>query len=98
MKLWVIIKSIKNKQEESMTQILKGKPAADVLKEDIIKRVDELKGKGFPPKLNVIRVGERADDISYEKSIIKNCEALRIEAQLDQIPEDSTTEGLLKLI
>ena len=81
-----------------MTQILKGKPAADVLKEDIIKRVDELKGKGFPPKLNVIRVGERADDISYEKSIIKNCEALGIEAQLDQIPEDSTTEDLLKLL
>lgn len=81
-----------------MAEILKGKPAADALKEKLIEKVEGLKKDGFPPKLNVIRVGERADDISYEKSIIKNCDALGIETQLDQVPEETTTEELLDLL
>lgn len=81
-----------------MTQILKGKPAADELKEDLRKRIEALKEKSIEPKINVIRMGENPDDISYEKGIVKNAEGLGIKVQLDQIPEDASTEDLLELI
>ena len=37
-----------------MTQILKGKPAADELKEDLRKRIEVLKEKSIEPKINVL--------------------------------------------
>lgn len=81
-----------------MTQILKGKPAADELKEDLKERIEALKEKSIEPKINVIRMGENPDDISYEKGIVKNAEGLGLKVQLDQIPEDASTEDLLDLI
>lgn len=62
--------------------LLKGKPVADKIKKDIIKAVADCRNSGgCLPKLAVLRVGERADDLAYESRILRNCDELGIEAE-----------------
>lgn len=82
--------------------LLKGKPVADKIKEDILKTVKDCKinGKNLP-RLAILRVGERPDDIAYESRILKNCESVGIEAEVvyveNNIDMDSFMEVLEKL-
>ena len=46
---------------------LRGMPAAKAMLADLQVRVDALKEKGIVPKLAVVRVGEREDDLSFAK-------------------------------
>ena len=46
-----------------MGELLKGKPVADAMKEDLINRVNALKERGITPKLGIMRVGARPDDL-----------------------------------
>ena len=62
-----------------MTVLLKGAEVSKALNEKIKKEVEELKEKGITPCLAMVRVGERPDDISYERGATKRCENLGIE-------------------
>ncbi|MBQ6478386.1 MAG: bifunctional 5,10-methylene-tetrahydrofolate dehydrogenase/5,10-methylene-tetrahydrofolate cyclohydrolase [Erysipelotrichaceae bacterium] len=57
-----------------MAELLKGKPVADAIDQDIITDTAGLKEKGIIPTLAVFRVGKRDDDLSYERAIQKKCE------------------------
>ena len=48
--------------------LLKGQPVADKIKADIIHAVEEYKKAGETPKIAILRVGTREDDIAYEES------------------------------
>lgn len=52
-------------------QIIKGKPVADQISENLIKEVDELVKEGINPKLAIVRVGARGDDLAYERGALK---------------------------
>jgi methylenetetrahydrofolate dehydrogenase (NADP+)/methenyltetrahydrofolate cyclohydrolase len=80
------------------TMRLTGKPVADHLKDNIIKRVNELRYKGIVPKMIIIRVGNREDDIVYERSILKNCDKLGIVGTVTELPVNVTMEELSKVI
>jgi methylenetetrahydrofolate dehydrogenase (NADP+) / methenyltetrahydrofolate cyclohydrolase len=71
---------------------LAGKPVVEYLRENIKSRVAILGEKNSNPTLLLIRVGEREDDISYERSILKNCELLGIKINVKQLPIDVTME------
>lgn len=58
--------------------ILKGKPVADKIKEDMIEKINQYKTSGIQPKLAILRVGNRPDDIAYEERVLKNCENIGI--------------------
>ena len=45
-------------------KIIKGKPVADQISENLIKEVDELVKEGINPKLAIVRVGARGDDLA----------------------------------
>ena len=62
-----------------MAKRLSGKEVAAVLKEENKNNVQTLKAQGITPKLGLIRVGARPDDVYYEGSIIKNCADTGIE-------------------
>ena len=47
----------------------KGAPVAKAITEGLIPTVEELKAKGVTPRLAEIRVGEREDDLSYERGL-----------------------------
>ncbi len=81
-----------------MAEILKGKVVADKIKEKMIKDIEELKKNGKVPTLAIVRLGSNPDDISYEKSIIKNCEKVGIEAKVFERDLNMTTEELVALM
>ncbi len=71
-----------------MAEILKGKPVADAIKEELVKKVEALKAKGITPKLGIIRVGARPDDLFYEGGAKKTCQAVGMESEVFEYPED----------
>lgn len=81
-----------------MTMLLKGAQVSKALNEKIKKDIEILKEKGINPCLAMIRVGERPDDISYERGATKRCENLGIEPKHIILPEDVTEEELLNVI
>lgn len=65
-----------------MAELLKGKPVADAMKEDLVKRIEALKARGLTPKLGVVRVGGRPDDLYYEGGIKKAAGAIGIDFEV----------------
>ena len=66
----------------------RGMPAVKAMAEEFKNRVAALKEKGIYPKLAVVRVGEREDDIAYEKGIMKRFGAVEAEAEVIKLPLD----------
>ena len=56
-----------------MAELLKGKPVADALAERTAAGIEACKAKGVVPCLAILRVGERDDDLSYERGATKRC-------------------------
>ena len=71
-----------------MARLLKGKDVVEALNEKLTSEVNELKGKGIVPTLAILRVGERADDLSYERGAIKRCEAIGVAVKVVALPID----------
>jgi methylenetetrahydrofolate dehydrogenase (NADP+) / methenyltetrahydrofolate cyclohydrolase len=76
---------------------LAGKPVVESLRENIKLRVASLAEKNVSPTMLLIRVGEREDDISYERGILKNCDLLGIKINVKQLPVDVSMEELTKV-
>ncbi len=81
-----------------MAEILKGAPVAKAIKEKIKAEAEVLKQKNIIPTLGIIRMGNRADDISYEKGVIKNCESVGIQARVFEVPVDTPMNEFVKLL
>lgn len=81
-----------------MADILRGKAVADSIKEKMAQDIEELKGQGKVPTLGIVRLGQNPGDISYEKSIIKNCDNIGIETEIFEKEETISTEELVELI
>ncbi len=71
-----------------MGTLIKGKPVADAITEKVKKEADELKQRGIIPKLKIVRVGEREDDLAYERAAIKRMEACNIAFEVLSLPSD----------
>ena len=71
-----------------MARLLKGKDVVEALNEKLGKQVEELKSKGITPTLGILRVGERPDDLSYERGALKRCEQVGGEVKVTALPED----------
>ena len=71
-----------------MPIVMKGSEVAAAMKEDMVKKVSELKAKGIVPKLAILRVGSRADDLAYEKGAIKKMADIGIECEVHELAQD----------
>lgn len=60
-------------------ELLKGAPVCALLKEQVNELLEKLEGE--VPQLAIVRVGEKPDDISYEKNAIKRMEAFGLQAK-----------------
>ena len=69
-----------------MAEILKGAAAAAALDEKTAEAVHLLKIRGITPTLGILRVGERPDDVAYERAAVKRCEKLGIAVRLVTLP------------
>ncbi|OIP93032.1 MAG: bifunctional 5,10-methylene-tetrahydrofolate dehydrogenase/5,10-methylene-tetrahydrofolate cyclohydrolase [Syntrophobacteraceae bacterium CG2_30_61_12] len=81
-----------------MAEVLKGKPVADAMKEDLTKRVALLKGRGVSPKLGIIRVGKRPDDLFYEGGAKKTCAGVGMDCEVFEYPEDIDQAAFAKAV
>lgn len=92
-----------------MAEVIKGAAVAAKMKEDMIAKIATL--GGVKPCLAIVRVGESAGDLSYEKGVIKTMESVGIEyksvvlpadiqqaafeAEFKKVNEDSAVHGIL---
>ena len=79
-------------------QIIKGKPVADKISEELIKEVDLLVKEGINPKLTIVRVGARSDDLSYERGALKRCQNIGITTEVLELAEDITQEEYIDVL
>lgn len=79
-----------------MSQIIKGKPVADKISENLIKEIEILKEKGISPKLAIVRVGARPDDLAYERGALGRSKKVGIETEVKELPEDISQEDFIK--
>ncbi len=77
-----------------MAKVLKGKEVADKIKAEMKLSIEELKREGRTPLLAIVRLGNNAGDVSYEKSIVKACEAAGIKSRVVERETTMTTEEL----
>ncbi|MBR5267578.1 MAG: bifunctional 5,10-methylene-tetrahydrofolate dehydrogenase/5,10-methylene-tetrahydrofolate cyclohydrolase, partial [Lachnospiraceae bacterium] len=54
------------------------------------------KMNGYVPTAAIVRVGERPDDLSYEKGVIKKLASFGMEAKTFAFPEDISEEEFLQ--
>ena len=84
-----------------MAELLKGAAVATALTEKCAQAAEELKAQGCVPTLAIVRVGERDDDLSYERGAMKRCDAAGVavrnvvlDADVDQATMMETIQGL----
>jgi methylenetetrahydrofolate dehydrogenase (NADP+)/methenyltetrahydrofolate cyclohydrolase len=81
-----------------MAKILSGKEVVAALNEQLSKRAQVLVEKGVEPCLAMVRVGERQDDIAYERGATNRCKRIGISTKNFILPESATQEELIKVI
>lgn len=81
-----------------MAERLTGKPVADAIKASLTDKVDALKSKGATPKLGIIRVGARPDDLFYEGGAKKTCTSVGMEFEVFEHPENISEADLSQAV
>lgn len=75
--------------------LIKGKPVADTLKENLKKQVEELKAKGILPKLTIVRVGADPSDLAYERGALKTMGQVGIEVEVKELSANISQEEFI---
>ncbi len=81
-----------------MANVLKGAPVVEAMNEAVARDAAALKAKGVEPTLAIVRVGEREDDIAYERGAMKRCEKVGVAARQVLLPGDITEAALIDVI
>jgi len=79
-----------------MAELLKGAAVVAALNEKMTAEIAALKEKGISPTLAILRVGERDDDISYEKGAMKRCDTVGVSVKNVVLPADVAQEVLMQ--
>lgn len=81
-----------------MAELLRGAPVAAALTERLALRAADLAARGVMPTLATVRVGERADDLAYERGACKRCEKVGIAVRRTVLPADCPQSDLMAAI
>lgn len=79
-----------------MAELLKGAAVVAAMNEKMMAEIAVLKEKGISPTLAILRVGERGDDISYEKGAMKRCDTVGVAVKNVLLPADVTQDVMMK--
>lgn len=79
-------------------QELRGLPVVNALIDKFIEHADILKKNGITVKLAIVRVGEKEDDIAYEKGIIKRFSSVSAKVKIITLPLDVLQSELEEII
>ena len=78
-----------------MADLLKAIPAVKGMMADLKPRSESLLRQGVQPTLGILRVGEREDDLSYERGAVKRCEQAGVQVEKIILPSDAAQEAVL---
>jgi len=81
-----------------MAIIMKGAPVAAEIDKVTLSKVEELKKHSVYPTLAILRVGEKEDEIYYERAAMKRCEKLGIKVVLFTHKEDAGQKELMESV
>lgn len=81
-----------------MAELWKGAPVAAALTGQLTVRTEQLTARGVIPTLAIVRVGQRPEDLSYERGALKRCQTIGIAVKQFILPEDSSQQDLLEVI
>ncbi|EFE27921.2 tetrahydrofolate dehydrogenase/cyclohydrolase, NAD(P)-binding domain protein [Filifactor alocis ATCC 35896] len=87
--------------ERSVTMVLEeklllGTTVAKDKTEQLREKVEELHKQGIKPKLVMMRVGDKADDLAYQRSALSRMEKVNILSEVQEFPNDVTEEVFLR--
>ncbi len=81
-----------------MAKLLKAIPAVKGMMAELKSRSEILAQRGITPTLGILRVGEREDDLSYERGAVKRCEQAGVQVRKTVLPQDVKQETVLREI
>ena len=81
-----------------MATILKGAPVAEALTAKTAELSAALREKGVTPTLAILRVGERPEDLSYERGALKRCAAAGVEVRSVVLPPDVSQGAFMQAL
>lgn len=79
-------------------ELLKGKPVADRIKENILKKTELLLERDVVPTLGILRVGTNESDVAYENSAVKTAKTLGIHVEKYIMDEKSTEDEVIDVL
>lgn len=79
-----------------MANRLKGKDAADALSAELKVRGERLREKGIEPTLAIVRVGEKPEDLSYERGALARAEKTGVRVQVHHFEENISQRELVE--
>lgn len=81
-----------------MAELWRGAPAAEALSLRASAQAEELRAAGITPTLAIVRVGERAEDLSYERGAVRRCEGTGVAVERFVLAQDAAQEELTDLL
>ncbi len=81
-----------------MAELWKGAPVAAALSERTAADAAALKERGIFPTLAILRVGERDDDLSYERGAMKRCEKVGVAVKNVILPADVDSDTFFRTL
>lgn len=79
-------------------KLLRGAPIMAAPAERICQAVHRLNAKGIEPCLAILRVGERGEQLAYERAATKRCTALGLRVRSVALPANTSQEKLLATV
>ena len=81
-----------------MAELLRGKAVADAITEKNKQKLQVCLEKGITPTLAILRVGEREEDLSYERGAVKRCETTGVSVKKVVLPADVSKEDFYQTL
>ncbi len=81
-----------------MAELWKGAPAAQSLTEALELRTARLRENGITPTLAIVRLGERPEDLAYERGALSRCGRAGVTVRQFLLPADADQIHLLEIL
>ncbi len=79
-----------------MGTVIKGKPVADKITDSLREELRGFEKLTKIPRLGILRVGERPEDLAYERGATNRCKKIGIDVEVKTLPMDVTQEVFIE--
>ncbi len=81
-----------------MAELLDGRELAKTLLNEIKEESNSMRSNNIIPTIGIIRVGNKGDDIAYERGILKNCEKVDIKSKVVELDNNVAFEDFANVL